>query len=119
MPGKGESGISEVAATFPVASACKRLAKSGAESKQIAWSWRSVTDSPTRDAPCAASPDITTPHPWSPTTRFIPSALYHVTAGTKTLAGPANRPPPFRAGAAYIGGAFFNLIGRSRPRGVV
>jgi hypothetical protein len=27
-----------------------------------------------------------------------------------TLAGPANRPPPVRAGPAYLGGSFFNLI---------
>jgi hypothetical protein len=36
--------------------------------------------------------------------------LYHVTASTMTLAGPANRPAPYRIGPAYIGGSFFNLI---------
>ena len=40
----------------------------------------------------------------------VSATLYHVTASTMTLAGPANRPAPFRSGAAYIGGSFFNLI---------
>ena len=40
----------------------------------------------------------------------VSRTLYHVTASTMTLSGPANRPAPIKTGAAYIGGSFFNLI---------
>jgi hypothetical protein len=36
--------------------------------------------------------------------------LFHVTASTMTLAGPANRPAPVRARDALVGGTFFSLI---------
>jgi hypothetical protein len=67
-----------------------------------------VTGSYTRTAPGTITIDVpvTAAYARNP----VSSTLYHVTASTMTLAGPANRPAPFRAGAAYIGGSFFNLI---------
>jgi hypothetical protein len=67
-----------------------------------------VTGSYTRTAPGAITIDV--PASAAYARNPISTTLYHATASTMTLAVPANRPAPFRSGAAYIGGSFFNLI---------
>jgi hypothetical protein len=69
---------------------------------------KQVKGSVTRSAPGTITIDV----PASAVTsrRPVSRTLYHVTASTMTLAGPANRPAPVRAGDALIGGTFFNLI---------
>jgi hypothetical protein len=67
-----------------------------------------VTGSYTRTAPGTITIEVpmTAAYARNPTS----TTLYHVTASTLTLGGPANRPPPVRTGPAYLGGSFFNLI---------
>ncbi len=67
-----------------------------------------VTGSYTRTTPGTITIDVPVRAAYS--RNSVSTTLYHVTASTMTLAGPANQPAPFRAGAAYIGGSFFNLI---------
>jgi hypothetical protein len=67
-----------------------------------------VTGSYTRTAPGTITIDV--PAGLAYARNPVSRTLYHVTASTMTLAGPANRPPPVRAGPAYLGGSFFNLI---------
>jgi hypothetical protein len=67
-----------------------------------------VTGSYTRTAPGTITIDV--PASAAYARNPISTTLYHATASTMTLAGPANRPAPFHSGAAYIGGSFFNLI---------
>ena len=69
---------------------------------------RRVTGSYTRTAPGTIRIDV--PIGAAYARNPVSTTLYHVTASTMTLAGPASRPAPFHTGAAYIGGSFFNLI---------